>query len=180
MTCLSVSNLFQLQKFEVYSNKRRSPVLFDPTFTSTSNSTGKWYVNCKDERASQTNALYRIHLSDFAERIRTTDTWFTRLKDGRDADDRTYKLRYVIPSYLENARDPINGFVIKTRTDDTRRLVPQKIVLKPVSGNVYGARFVNPIQTNERIGFTSDDIEQNSLNEGAQTKLKNKIKDKKE
>ena len=157
----------QLQKFEVYSNKRRSPVLFDPTFTSTSNSTGKWYINCIDERGSQTNALYRIHLSDFAERIRTTDTWFTRLKDGRDADDRTYKLRYVIPSYLENARDPINGFVIKTRTDDTRRLVPQKIVLKPVSGNVYGARFVNPIQTNERIGFTSDDIEQNSLNEGA-------------
>ena len=60
--------------------------------------------------------------------------WFTRLKDEREADDRTYKLRYVIPKYLENARDPINGFVIKTRTDDTRKLVPQKVLLKPVAG----------------------------------------------
>ena len=49
-------------------------------------------------------------------------------------------------SILRNARDPISGFVIKTKTDDTRKLVPQKILLKPVVGTVYGARFENPVQ----------------------------------
>ena len=61
----------------------------------------------------------------------------------------------VIPSYLQNARDPINGFVIKTRTDDTRKLVPQKVLLKPVVGSVYGARFQNPVDASEFIGDTS-------------------------
>ena len=64
--------------------------------------------------------------------------WYQRLEDTREADERTYKLRMVIPSYLQNARDPINGFVLKTRTDDTRKLVPQKVILKPVVGTVYG------------------------------------------
>ena len=153
----------QTQPFEVYANKRRSPVLFDPAFSNGVTNTGKWYVNVKDEGSSsvtqsvrEENILWRIQQSDYAERIRTTDTWFTRLKDEREADDRTYKLRYVIPKYLENARDPINGFVIKTRTDDTRKLVPQKILLKPVTGNVYGARFVNPAQSTETIGSTEN------------------------
>jgi len=61
----------------------------------------------------------------------------------------------VIPKYLENARDPINGFVIKTRTDDTRKLVPQKLLLKPVVGTVYGARFQNPVDASEFIGDTT-------------------------
>ena len=53
--------------------------------------------------------------------------WYQRLEDDRDKDERTYKLRMVIPKLLENARDPINGFVLKTRTDDTRKLVPQRL-----------------------------------------------------
>ena len=61
----------------------------------------------------------------------------------------------VIPKYLENARDPINGFVLKTRTDDTRKLVPQKVLLKPVVGSVYGARFQNPVDASEFIGDTT-------------------------
>ena len=85
--------------------------------------------------------------------------WFTRLEDEREANDRTYKLRYVIPKYLENARDPINGFVIKTRTDDTRKLVPQKVLLKPVAGTVYGARFENPVQAGEYIGFNQTEFD---------------------
>ena len=81
--------------------------------------------------------------------------WYQRLEDNRVADERTYKLRMVIPSYLQNARDPINGFVLKTRTDDTRKLVPQKVLLKPVVGSVYGARFQNPVDASEFIGDTS-------------------------
>ena len=89
--------------------------------------------------------------------------WYERLTDNRDKDERTYKIRYVIPKDLENARDPINGFVIKTRTDDTRKLVPQKVLLKPVVGNVYGARFENPVQSGENIGWTEKQIKDAGL-----------------
>ena len=137
---------------------------FDPGFSGDDTDNGKWYLNCKDRITGEsdtnliyTQIFYRIHQSDYASKPTTTDTWYERISDSvesRGADERTYKLRYVIPKYLENARDPINGFAIKTRTDDTRRLVPQTVLLKPVTGNVYGARFENPEQTGEFIGFT--------------------------
>ena len=161
----------QTQQFIVYANKRRVPVAYDPAFSNGITTTGKWYVKVKDEGSSsapqnlrEENILWRIQQSDYSDRPRSTDMWFTRIKDDRPADERTYKLRYVIPKYLENARDPINGFVIKTRTDDTRKLVPQKVLLKPVAGNVYGARFENPVQAGEYIGFTSSDVASASLN----------------
>ena len=161
----------QTRKFQVYANKRRSPVRFDPTFTDTVADSGKWYINLKDEASAgipanirEENILWRIKQPDLSDRPKSTDMWFIRLDDEREADDRTYKIRYVIPKYLENARDPINGFVIKTRTDDTRKLVPQKILLKPVVGTVYGARFANPVQQSEFIGWTSDQIAAAGLN----------------
>ena len=160
--------------FEVYANKRRNPMRFDPGFTDNTTTTGKWYIQCKDEVTGQpdsvkkNNIFWRINESDYNDRQRSTDMWYERLDDTRDADDRTYKLRYVIPKYLENARDPINGFVLKTRTDDTRKLVPQKILLKPVVGTVYGARFENPVQAGEFIGYDSQDFINNNLNLDAQ------------
>ena len=56
----------------------------------------------------------------------TLDTRYLRVEDERPKEDRVYRLRYVVPSYLDTVRDPLNGFVIRTRTDDKRRLVPQK------------------------------------------------------
>ena len=157
--------------FRIFSNKRRSPVKYDPGFGNGLVTTGKWFVNCKDEGSSTVdqairdeNIFWRIKQQDLSDRPRSTDMWFTRLEDEREANDRTYKLRYVIPKYLENARDPINGFVIKTRTDDTRKLVPQKLLLKPVAGTVYGARFRNPVQPAEFIGFTDSDFSTAGLN----------------
>ena len=162
----------QTSGFRIFANKRRSPVKYDPGFSNGITTTGKWFVNCKDEGSSSIpqsirdeNIFWRIKQQDLSDRPRSTDMWFTRLKDEREADDRTYKLRYVIPKYLENARDPINGFVIKTRTDDTRKLVPQKVLLKPVAGTVYGARFSNPVQPSEFIGFTDADF----VNTGSNT-----------
>jgi hypothetical protein len=159
--------------FDVFSNKRRSPMRFDPAFTDAVSTTGKWYIQCKDQVTAQPtsvqeeNIFWRLHQSDYSDRPRTTDMWYERLEDTREADDRTYKIRYVIPKYLENARDPINGFVLKTRTDDTRKLIPQKILLKPVTGSVYGARFENPVQAGEYIGYTEQQFELNSLNKDA-------------
>ena len=154
--------------FDVFANKRRVPMKFDPGFTDASTTTGKWYIQCKDEHTSSDNIFWRIAKSDYADRQRSTDMWYQRLEDDRDKDDRTYKLPMVIPKYLENARDPINGFVLKTRTDDTRKLVPQKVLLKPVVGTVYGARFENPVQAGEFIGFTNSDFASNNLNTEAQ------------
>ena len=145
--------------FNVFANKRRSPMRFDPAFTDATTTTGKWFIQCKDEVTGQpdsvkkNNIFWRINETDYADRQRSTDMWYQRLDDTRDKDERTYKIRMVIPKYLENARDPINGFVLKTRTDDTRKLVPQKILLKPVVGSVYGARFENPVHAGEFIGF---------------------------
>jgi hypothetical protein len=161
----------QTGNFQVFANKRRSPVRFDPGFTDAITSTGKWFIQCKDEGSPaisqsirEENIFWRLKQIDYLERSKTTDTWFTRLDDRRDKNERTYKLRYVIPKYLENARDPINGFVIKTRTDDTRKLVPQKVLLKPVAGTVYGARFENPVQAGEFIGVNEEDFVASSLN----------------
>ena len=163
----------QTQEFNVFANKRRIPFQYDPGFTDNATSSGKWYVRCLDEVTGQVddikknNIFWRIHQTDYADRPKTTDMWYERLKDIREADERTYKIRYVIPKYLENARDPINGFVLKTRTDDTRKLVPQKLLLKPVSGTVFGARFENPVQAGEYIGYTDNDFTNNSLNKSA-------------
>ena len=148
-------------KFKVYANKRRSPMRFDPAFTDPTTDSGKWFIQCKDEVTGQpdnvkkNNIFWRINESDYSDRQRSTDMWYERLEDNRDKDERTYKIRMVIPKYLENARDPINGFVLKTRTDDTRKLVPQKVLLKPVVGSVYGARFQNPVDASEFIGDTT-------------------------
>lgn len=159
--------------FRVFSNKKRSPMRFDPTFNSSETTNGKWYIQCKDRITGEfdnniiyNEIFYRIFEPDYSSKPTTTDTWYERINDTRDANERTYKLRYVIPKYIENARDPINGFVIKTRTDDTRKLLPQKVLLKPVAGNVYGARFENPQQPGELIGFTKEDFDSNdTLNE---------------
>ena len=152
--------------FRVFANKKRSPMRFDPTFNGVDTVNGKWFIQTKDSITGQNDQtivdkeIYTVlNSSNYQGKTLTTDTWFERINDTRSASDRTYKLRYVIPKYIENARDPINGFVIKTRTDDTRKLVPQKLLLKPVAGNVYGARFENKQQSGEFIGFTNSEFE---------------------
>ena len=40
-------------------------------------------------------------------------TFFLRRDDDRSLDDKVYKVRYVIPKELVNARDPIDGFVLQ-------------------------------------------------------------------
>ena len=49
-----------------------------------------------------------------------TDMWYERLQDLRDKDDRTYKIRFVFLSILRML-EILSVFVLKTRTDDTRK-----------------------------------------------------------
>ena len=162
--------------FSAFADKRESPMRYDPTFQNPGTSPliyGKWYLQVENHSENQTDPEYtysiltRLHestYSDLSGQDKTNDTWFERIKDERDADDRIYRFRYVIPEYLQAVRDPINGFTIKMRKDETRKLLPQKLVLKPVSGSVTKASFYNPVQPNEKIGYTREDFVLNSLN----------------
>ena len=124
---------------------------FDPSFDNpNSTEMGKWYLNVKpNSDGANTNTsmeiLARLHTQAYNQNSgqdKTNDTWFERVTDDREADERIYRFRYVIPKYLKSVRDPLNGFTIKIRKDETRKLLPQKIVLKPITGTAL-AQFSN-------------------------------------
>jgi hypothetical protein len=48
--------------FDVFANKRRSPMKFDPAFTDAVSTTGKWYIQCKDQVTSQPLSVQEEHL----------------------------------------------------------------------------------------------------------------------
>jgi hypothetical protein len=157
--------------FYIYANKRPSPLRFDPTFTTGTNQSGLWYLNVKDESSNGSaqynrySILSRFHggaelATDFQTKTDPTlDTRYTRVEDKRGKEDRVYRMRYVVPNYLETVRDPLNGFVIKTRTDDKRRLIPQRVLLRPIAGNPNNvASFYNPTGANEQIGLNKSEL----------------------
>ena len=158
--------------FFVFADKRQSPMRFDPSFDNpNATEMGKWYLNVKpNSDGANTNTsmeiLARLHTQAYNQNSgqdKTNDTFFERVTDDREADERIYRFRYVIPKYLKSVRDPLNGFTIKVRKDETRKLLPQKIVLKPITGTAL-AQFSNPNQSNEKIGSTQADFDDPSNN----------------
>ena len=146
--------------FYVFCDKRESPLRFD----CEKGDTGIWYINVKDEssgnNALTSSILYRMHQPDYDDasgKIRTTDSWFERITDNRSKEDRVYRFRYVIPQYLQAVRDPLNGFVMKIRTDDKRRLVPQRLILKPKGGAPSFCELLNPSNTDEVLGLKQNE-----------------------
>ena len=158
--------------FSVFANKRESPLRYDPIYENPNTGTppiyGKWFIQVVNQSENSSTPghdfaiLTRLHeqaYNDLSGIEKTNDAWFERIKDERKADDRIYRLRYVIPEYLQSVRDPLNGFTIKIRKDTTRKLLPQKIVLRPVvSGSNTEAKFYNPAQAHEWIGATKADL----------------------
>ena len=140
------------QKFYVLSSKRRSPLKYDPTATTANTNEGTWYIQTDTSKLN--NILTRIRANDFETKDKTPDSWFERLSDDRSKEDRVYRLRYVIPKYLKSVRDPLRGFVIKSRTDATRKLQPQKILLKPTAAGNAFAQFSIPNLTAAANGLT--------------------------
>ncbi len=131
----------------MFANKRESPVLFDPTRDDSAlqednqeTTTGQWYIQVTDDYDPATNIIARMNeIGQDLKDSRSKNTSFERLTDNRDALDRIYRLRYVIPKFADGVRDPLNGFVLKARTDSTRKLVPQRIVLKPIQVGIPDA-----------------------------------------
>ena len=95
--------------FSVFCNKRESCMRYDPTYANPSTNPqiyGKWYLQVKNESENPSNANYtysiltRLHeaaYNDLSGIEKTNDSWFERIKDERDPDDRIYRLRYVVP-----------------------------------------------------------------------------------
>ena len=140
------------QSFYVFANKKRSPLGYDPAQAC-------WFL-----KTLQTgNEIYdRITMSDASRGSlyvnkppRTPDSFFYRADDTRKKEDKVYKFRYVIPEYRDDVRDPIEGFVIKVRTDEKRKLVPQRLLLKPVSANDQkdATFFETGVQNPKRLGL---------------------------
>ena len=118
--------------FNVLVCNREVPLKYDPVI-------GKWYLQVE----SPNSIISRLSDREYSARLRTTESWYTRINDDRSPQDRIYRLRYVIPSYNQNASPPSNGFTIKTRNDDLRRLPSQKIIVK---GNpVFRDAFTNDL-----------------------------------
>ncbi|AOV58526.1 short tail fiber protein [Synechococcus phage S-CAM3] len=146
--------------FIIYGDKKTSAMKFDAS------NYNRWYLNVKDESSGGQNPdaiLTRLHDPDFVDgtgNLFTSDSWYERYSDDRNELDRIYRLRYVVPQYLDNVREPLNGYVIKTRTDDRRRLRPQKFVLEPYSsGAPPVAQFFNPSQPTEQLGVSLEDLD---------------------
>jgi hypothetical protein len=137
-------------QFYTYADKRRSPLKYDAAVGDE----GLWYIETLE---SGNQILPRIKQSDYETRLRTTDSWYERIEDNRTPEDRIYRFRYVIPKNLKTVRDPLNGFVFKIRTDEKRRLLPQKIVLKPTAAGNTVATFNAPT-SGERLGLTKTEL----------------------
>ena len=162
--------------FYTFANKRVSPVKFDPTRDDSAliaaqqeTTTGQWYINTTDDYDPAVNIQARMNeIGQDLKDSRSKNTSFKRLEDERTAQDRIYRLRYVIPKYADGVRDPLNGFVIKARTDETRKLVPQKILLKPTAAGLSDvALFETQIQLTaggtlaQQLGLPSASLDPN-------------------
>jgi len=150
------------QDFYVLCDKRRSPIRYDAELVNSETTTGQWYINTKSEN---NNIIDRLQeLGALIRDPRSKNTYFTRLIDERDKSDRIYRIRYVISGYSEGVRDPLRGFVLKAKTDETRKLLPQRILLKPVSNgspefatfNVTSQRPTGGTIT-QKLGITKSD-----------------------
>ena len=119
----------------IFSCNTRHPLKYDPEMTASPGRNGLWYLNVLNT-AQQPNQIYQ-RVSTLAEYVNeevitTSNTYIKRVNDRRREDDRIYRLRYVVPKEIDNVREPLLGYVLKVRTDENRRLRPQKIVLEAV------------------------------------------------
>ena len=142
------------QSFHVFATKKRSPLGYDAEQQS-------WYI----KTLQSGNEIYeRITMADASRGSlyvnkppRTPDSFFYRADDTREKEDKSYKLRYVIPNYRDDVRDPLEGFAIRIRTDEKRKLLPQKLLLKPVAAGVQkdATFFEEGPSPKERLGITA-------------------------
>ena len=99
-----------------------SPLQYDSntyTISGVANSVGGWYINVD----SNDNGIYSaINTNTQYNNVSFTPTTFIkRIPDGRDLQDRTYRVRIKIDKDKTNPlpRDPISGYVLQPLNSDT-------------------------------------------------------------
>jgi hypothetical protein len=71
---------------------------------------GGWFIYC------ESNSDLYTYIDTNTTQVKATDSeisYFKRIEDPRSIDEKIYKLRYVVPKELENARDPVSGFILQ-------------------------------------------------------------------
>jgi len=146
--------------FYVYAYHNRHPLRYDPSATTTDKK-GNWYLTVKNNVSSgEPNEIYsqlsNTNLIDYSQdKLDNTDnSYIKRVEDQRRNSDRIYRVRYVIPKELtdgQNVREPLFGFVLKLRTDETRKLLPQDIVLTPPTSVTAPAEFYSPSEITKAV-----------------------------
>ena len=105
----SVSNGGEFNIISRVSDKKPNdaghPIQFDTTV-----SPNQWYITT----ASSGNTIHNgSSIYSGADTANRDISYILRNEDNRGLDDKTYKIRYVVPKELTNGKDPSEGFVLQ-------------------------------------------------------------------
>ena len=143
-------------------NDAGHPIQFDA-------SAGQWFVH-----TSATGNTIQSNLGSLSD---DNITYVLRKDDDRGLDEKIYKVRYVVPKELTNAKDPTDGFVIQD-SSSTNVLADSDFSKTSITANDYGfdrnTRFISQASfdsTENLVKIRSD--KRHNLNVGDQIIVRN-------
>ena len=143
-------------------NDAGHPIQFDA-------SAGQWFVH-----TSATGNTIQSNLGSLSD---DNITYVLRKDDDRGLDEKIYKVRYVVPKELTNAKDPTDGFVIQD-SSSTNVLADSDFSKTSITANDYGfdrnTRFISQASfdsTENLVKIRSD--KRHNLNVGDQIVVRN-------
>ena len=87
------------------ANEIGCPVLYDPNHNN-------WFIHVEED-----NAIYNKLLASDGGVAgigpQTSETFIKRIADGRNLNDKIYKVRYFVPKEADLGRNPVEGFVLQ-------------------------------------------------------------------
>jgi hypothetical protein len=117
-----------LNTIRVYKNIQKSPLKYDPDFLNGTTRPKGWYISVDP---GVTNQIHPVLSDSSSSNIylnpalsNTENSYLKRIPDNRSNADRTYRLRYVLPKTELNCRPPINGYVLRRKTDNDNNIIP--------------------------------------------------------
>ena len=136
-----------------------------------------WYVHVDAATNTYTTTAGFASLSDDDEEI----PYIMRRTDNRSLDDKLYKVRYVIPKELQNARDPDDSFIIQDSSSTNSRF-NEDFTRVSIGSTDYdfnrNLRFISYLTynaTTKLVTIRSD--KKHNLNVGDQITVKNILSD---
>ena len=132
-----------------------------------------WYVNVSS--ASTENNLYTriVGLGTTTLGARSPRTYIKRTPDNRNAIDRLYRLRYVIPKEVSVAREPVDGFILQesSTTIESGQLAITNDSLTNASVR-KNLRIISGISADSGIATVYTELPHN-LSVGSEVKIRN-------